>query len=1361
MWSFPVDSYREPTGNVPCLVLSNGSLTIEETIPADEGVYQCVVHVTPHASHVTWTYLSRRSVLSLPSLQRFEHQPTNRKAYLGQFVAFRCILEFRPSAEIEWYHNDRRIHESNGYSFVPLSHTLTISNINHKHAGNYKCIARNGNKERTSQVAHLDVSDGDNGAISFALEPRGQVITSGESFILECLVNGHPKPRVRWLHASSPVVEDGSHIKRVGADRTSLLIEKSGSQDGGVYTCRAENGDDSIDASATISIRIPPTITALPKEQVMQETTDVEFECKTIGDPQPRVTWYKNGETIIPSEYFMITDTKLKVLGLVKDDQGIYQCIADNDAGSVQAGAQLVVDAAASHLALTAASSTGVPKTPLQPLGLRVMKNDSRSIVLKWDPPVQTHGDILLYHVYFREDDSTRERVINSTSTSATLSSLQPNTTYIIRVVGENRAGQGKSSDELQVTTSKEQAVPGKVRNLRAHVLGSQTIQVEWDPPSLSGPDAIRYKLFYLKSNADKDEEETQVFMVKTSYTLHGMEKNTEYKIRVEAEGQNGAGLSSDTLNVRTLTDVPSSAPQNVRIENTQASSISLTWQPPSEDEQNGFITGYKIKYKTKKRGSKGNIVVVDGDPGKYTLHGLEAGMGYTIRVAAINQNGTGPFSEWVEAETPNDDLEENQVLGAPLALNVKPGPDSIHVTWEPPHHEGIMIRGYQIGWGLGVPDGETARVDPSTRTYTIKGLKPNREYVVSLRAFNNVGTGFPIYETVRTAPYQNRGSFSGSSFGNRNQNQGGSATTPIGVQAETISANDIRVHWTDPSELFNPSYTIRYSASGESVGQARFVNTSENEYFVKGLRPNTIYEFAVKLAESNIWSMTATNRTEPAPPSSAPRDLTIVPPSLTSHEDPNTITLNWQPPKYANGDIQEYLVFYTENQNADEKEWLMDSVKGDRLSIVIKSLLPRTIYYFKVQARNIKGYGPMSNPVTHDPGNAFGRANMPVVDGSEKDRSGFPKEQIMEIINSNLVYVIVGGVSFIVLFLVIILSIVCIQRSSSANKQRRRSQQGYIPGRKTSGRNGKNQPDLWIQNGQVGRGADYLETPGASLHDLKRLTGQVVVDSPPPRYQTLHQGNGTLSRSYHQSSASLEGRQRTPQVIYTGSNRQPIAKIDFAHNSEHGSSYGGSSTALQGTGHTPPPTLPNQGPPHGIPPNLDGYRTLRGSNPLRSFAQLGGAPPSVSPTTNIGSNSPNMSGERTAHIVRPVVVASPTTRTTISGGKPAGIVIGQKVMGAGKLPIGRAAAQPRVNVANVYSPYSSVRVTSHGEDLGSGSHDEETDLSNKYEHPDSGRNEELKPLRPAPSTEDFSMNDIDNMIDTLQQLQQEFTERS
>lgn len=56
----------------------------------------------------------------------------------------------------------------------------------------------------------------------------------------------------------------------------------------------------------------------------------------------------------------------------------------------------------------------------------------------------------------------------------------------------------------------------------------------------------------------------------------------------------------------------------------------------------------------------------------------------------------------------------------------------------------------FQIGWGLYVPDMEKQSVDGNVREYTISGLKPGREYVVSVRAVNNAGTGFPIYETVK-----------------------------------------------------------------------------------------------------------------------------------------------------------------------------------------------------------------------------------------------------------------------------------------------------------------------------------------------------------------------------------------------------------------------------------------------------------------------------------------------------------------------------------------------------------------------------------------------------------------------------------
>lgn len=48
--------------------------------------------------------------------------------------------------------------------------------------------------------------------------------------------------------------------------------------------------------------------------------------------------------------FFQIEGTHLRILGLVRNDQGVYQCIAENDAGSVQANAQLIVDSAGLYL---------------------------------------------------------------------------------------------------------------------------------------------------------------------------------------------------------------------------------------------------------------------------------------------------------------------------------------------------------------------------------------------------------------------------------------------------------------------------------------------------------------------------------------------------------------------------------------------------------------------------------------------------------------------------------------------------------------------------------------------------------------------------------------------------------------------------------------------------------------------------------------------------------------------------------------------------------------------------------------------------------------------------------------------------
>ncbi len=58
------------------------------------------------------------------------------------------------------------------------------------------------------------------------------------------------------------------------------------------------------------------------------------------------------------------------------------------------------------------------------------------------------------------------------------------------------------------------------------------------------------------------------------------------------------------------------------------------------------------------------------------------------------------------------------------------------------------------------------------------------------------------------------------------------------------------------------------------------------------------------------------------------------------------------------------YLVFYTTDNTQRDRDWVVEGVLGDKLSTTIRELTSETTYYFKVQARNSKGYGPMSPTV-------------------------------------------------------------------------------------------------------------------------------------------------------------------------------------------------------------------------------------------------------------------------------------------------------------------------------------------------------------------------------------------------------------
>ena len=91
---------------------------------------------------------------------------------------------------------------------------------------------------------------------------------------------------------------------------------------------------------------------------------------------------------------------------------------------------------------------------------------------------------------------------------------------------------------------------------------------------------------------------------------------------------------------------VPSSPPQNIMITTTDPASLKVSWQPPLES-YNVSITGYVIQYI--KGGSQDIIKDIKNIGGTtHTISRLVPCTKYSVKVAAMNDDRNGPFSEAV-----------------------------------------------------------------------------------------------------------------------------------------------------------------------------------------------------------------------------------------------------------------------------------------------------------------------------------------------------------------------------------------------------------------------------------------------------------------------------------------------------------------------------------------------------------------------------------------------------------------------------------------------------------------------------------------------------------------------------------------
>ena len=112
-----------------------------------------------------------------------------------------------------------------------------------------------------------------------------------------------------------------------------------------------------------------------------------------------------------------------------------------------------------------------------------------------------------------------------------------------------------------------------------------------------------------------------------------------------------------------------------------------------------------------------------DGSRRLYAIPDLQKGKQYQVKISALTVNGSGPASGWIYASTFESDLDETVVPEPPSSLRAKASDESIAIMWSPPSSNKILVRGYTIGWGKGIPDEYTKVVDNKQRYFVIEDL--------------------------------------------------------------------------------------------------------------------------------------------------------------------------------------------------------------------------------------------------------------------------------------------------------------------------------------------------------------------------------------------------------------------------------------------------------------------------------------------------------------------------------------------------------------------------------------------------------------------------------------------------------------
>ncbi|XP_059054428.1 protein sidekick [Achroia grisella] len=963
---------------------------IHNTQRQDAGAYQCI------AKNDVGAIFSEKNNIVVAYMGVFENASEQVvTAESGRAV----ILEFphiesEPSPSVIWQDENGALRYDQKYAITD-KHQLVILSASQEDERAYRVRAINTQlgKEENSPYITLNIFGDDTRDVppEIIIKPQNTKITKGQEYTnLYCVANAKPLHELETLWFKDGVMIDLAGITFDLNDqwnRTLSLISANLTHTG-QYTCQARlksGGFATVSASATVTVYEKPVfLTNLKSETFGEFGSTITLECNVQGIPIPGITWYKDAKKIASvgaeagdtdnsdvddggGRYRVQLDRSLIIKDLRMEDMGIYQCVANNEAGE---------SSIYTWLKIKTKETRRLPRSHMKLIRMRT--TDKKAKTFKFDtgtsPPVMQSPPANLT-VLDGKDATIACRAIGAPTPNVT---WYFNDSLII-----NLSGRLQTLDEGDLLITGTTIVDsGKYTCLRSNdagnVSGEAYLTVLVRTQIIAPPVDTRVLLGHTATLQCKVSNDPNVkYNIDWFHNKQPMTVGSRVWVAADGALQVQAVRASDAGEYTCIVTSPGGnhtrhavlsvielpfAPTNARatkLEEASQRAVNISWTPGFDGNSpiQKFIIQKRIvpefgptpdpllNWVTEPLNVSANLRWV-------LLTNLKAATSYQFRVSAVNTVGEGPASDATDVLT----LPQEAPSGPPVGFMGSARSSSEIITqWQPPleEHRNGHILGYVIRYRLRGYDNSPWTYQNITneaqRNYLIQDLITWKDYNVQIAAYNDKGVGvFSDSYTIKTK-------------------EGIPEAPPDNIRCDPFNSTAITVWWTPPNPQkingINQGYKIQAWRWNEDE------NIDEEQKLVS-IPPNlldplteqsAIISGLEKFANYNISVLCFTE------PGDGPRtDFVLV---RTKEDIPDevgslqfddisdrAVRVAWSPPKKSNGILIGYKLTYQiiDDENSFREEVLPPNVT----SIKIEHLQASTHYRLSLRALTAVGEG-------------------------------------------------------------------------------------------------------------------------------------------------------------------------------------------------------------------------------------------------------------------------------------------------------------------------------------------------------------------------------------------------------------------